>query len=130
MSTKEIASLEEIKILVDSFYDKIKIDPKLGGIFNGIIADRWPIHLEKMYRFWQTILLEEHTYFGSPFPPHAELPVSKEHFDRWIQLFNETVDENFTGEKAREAKSRAGKMAELFLSKIEYYKSHPSRNPI
>jgi hemoglobin len=76
-----------------------------------------------MYTFWQTVLLGEHTYFGSPFPPHANLPISHNHFERWMQLFNQTLDELFTGEKAEEAKWRAAKMAEIFESKIEYYKN-------
>ncbi|AEM71834.1 globin family protein [Allomuricauda ruestringensis DSM 13258] len=118
---KEIQSLEEIKQLVDLFYGKVRKDPLLADIFNAVIKDNWPIHLEKMYRFWQTVLLQEHTYQGSPFAPHAKLRVNKEHFNRWKQLFFETVDENFHGEKAEEAKFRAEKMAEMFQLKIEYF---------
>jgi hemoglobin len=77
-----------------------------------------------MYRFWQTVLLEEHTYHGAPFPPHAVLPVEKDHFMRWMELFTQTVEEHFTGDKATEAKWRAGKMAEMFLYKIEHYRKH------
>lgn len=127
MEQKEIVTLDDIKILVDHFYEKAKIDPLLGPIFNGVIKDRWPEHLEKLYRFWQTVLLEEHTYHGSPFVPHAQLPVNKEHFDRWIQLFNQTVDEYFTGAKAADAKWRAEKMTEMFHHKIEFYRNNPSK---
>ncbi|MAN59268.1 MAG: globin [Flavobacteriaceae bacterium] len=116
----EISTLRDIKLLVDSFYGKIREDGLLGPIFNGVIKDRWPEHLERMYTFWQTVLLGEHTYYGSPFPPHAKLPVNKTHFDRWLFLFSETVDEHFTGEKAAEAKWRAGKMAEMFQLKIQH----------
>jgi hypothetical protein len=41
--------------------------------------------------------LGEHTYNGSPFPPHAKLPVDNEHFAAWMALFTKTVDELFTG---------------------------------
>lgn len=116
----KIESLEDIKILVDTFYDRVREDELLSPIFNGVIKDNRPVHLEKMYRFWQTILLEEHTYSGSPFAPHVKLPVKGEHFERWKQLFFETVDENFLGEKAKEAKLRAEKMAEMFQIKITY----------
>ncbi|MFD2145824.1 group III truncated hemoglobin [Mucilaginibacter antarcticus] len=64
---KQILTLDDIKLLVDTFYDRIRTDELLAPIFNQRIQDRWPIHLEKMYKFWQTVLLEEHTYFGSPF---------------------------------------------------------------
>lgn len=94
----------------------------LAPIFNDRIKDRWPQHLEKMYTFWQTLLLDQHTYFGSPFPPHAQLPVQHEHFVRWMLLFTATVDELFAGEKAMEAKWRAGKMAQMFEYKIERFR--------
>lgn len=123
---KELLNVEDIRQLVDTFYDKVRQDELLKDIFNERIGNRWPEHLEKMYRFWQTVLLEEHTYFGNPFAPHAQLPVAKEHFDRWLKLFFENIEEQFTGEKATEACWRAGKMAEMFQVKIEYYRTHPN----
>ncbi|RIV30375.1 group III truncated hemoglobin [Flagellimonas lutimaris] len=126
IKTKEIISLEEVKLLVDFFYGKVRKDPLLADIFNEVIQDNWPNHLEKMYRFWQTVLLKEHTYQGSPFAPHAKLPVDAKHFDRWKQLFFETIDENFSGDKAAEAKFRATKMAEMFQLKIEYFQNNKS----
>jgi len=124
-NTKEILSLDDIKKLVDAFYEKVRKDGLIGPIFDERIHNRWPQHLQKMYTFWQTVLLGEHTYFGSPFPPHANLPVSHQHFEKWMELFIQTVDELFAGEIANEAKWRAGKMAEMFESKIEYYKNKP-----
>lgn len=119
---KDIAGLEDIKILVDTFYGQVQKDDLIGPIFNGKIGDRWPEHLEKMYRFWQTILLEQHTYSGSPFPPHKHLPIDKVHFDRWMEIFTETVDVLFTGAIAEEAKMRAKNMAEMFNYKINYFR--------
>lgn len=120
---KEIQNLTDIKLLVDSFYGKVREDDMLKDIFNNIIQNRWPQHLEKMYSFWQTVLLDEYTYNGTPFPPHAKLPVEEEHFTRWLQLFNATVDEYFVGEKATRAKWQGERMAEMFLNKIRYYKN-------
>ena len=118
---QDILTLDDIKLLVDRFYENIRADELLGPVFNEKIQDRWPQHLEKMYRFWQTVLLEEHTYSGSPFPPHAKLPVGELHFKRWMEIFSATVSDLYSGEKAEEAKIRASKMAEMFQIKIEYY---------
>ncbi len=123
---KDITTLPDIKLLVDTFYRKIREDILLGKIFNEVIKDRWPEHLEKMYRFWQTVLMGEHTYYGSPFPPHAKLPIEQTHFNAWLRLWNSTIDEHFTGVRAEEAKWRGDKMAMMFLSKIEYYRNHSS----
>ena len=125
--TKDITDLEDIKLLVNTFYAKVQKDEFIGPIFNEKIGNRWPEHLEKMYRFWQTVLLEEHTYSGSPFAPHANLPVNKTHFKRWLLLFNATIDELFTGEKADEAKWRANKMAEIFQLKIDFYNKNSAK---
>jgi hemoglobin len=116
--------------LVNSFYGKIREHELLGVIFNSAIQNEWPRHLEKMYRFWQTVLLEEHTYFGSPFPPHAKLPVEKKHFDEWLRLWHETLDEQFAGPKVDEAKWRSEKMATMFLSKIIYYRDNNNATPL
>ncbi len=124
---KEIQDINDIRMLVDAFYSKVKDDDLLAPVFNSKVNGRWPEHLEKMYRFWQTILLEEHTYSGSPFPPHAKLPIGKDFFERWLFLFSETLDEHFTGAKANEAKWRAEKMGEMFLYKIEYFKDNPDK---
>src|SRR6188768_312428 len=104
----DIASLDDIKLLVDTFYGKVQT--------NNVIKD-WQPHLAKMYTFWQTVLLQEHTYFGSPFPPHAKLPVSAEHFERWLSLWRSTVDSFFEGPKADDAKWRGQAMADMFLAK-------------
>lgn len=123
MTTQDISNIEDIKILVNTFYEKVQKDDLIGPIFNEKMMGRWPQHLEKMYRFWQTILLEEHTYSGSPFPPHKQLPVNQSHFDRWMEIFTTTVDSLFVGKLAEEAKVRAANMAYMFNYKIEYFRN-------
>lgn len=124
---KNIERLEDVKLLVDSFYSKVRNDKLLGPVFDDVIQDRWPEHLEKMYAFWQTVLLQEHTYQGSPFVPHADLPVDAEHFNKWLELFFETIDEHFEGDVSRDAKWRANKMAQMFHMKIQYYQENPQK---
>jgi hemoglobin len=123
---KDIENMVDIRFLVDTFYGRIREDNLLAPIFDHQIGDRWPEHLEKMYRFWQTVLLDEHTYYGSPFPPHAGLQVEREHFVRWLSVFCNTVDNAFEGEKATKAKEQGERMAAMFHSKITYYKTGKS----
>ncbi|UNZ00506.1 group III truncated hemoglobin [Zhouia spongiae] len=124
---KDISGIEDIKLLVNSFYENVRKNELLSPIFNNIIKDAWDTHLEKMYSFWQTVLLDEHTYYGSPFMPHAELPVDKHHFDTWLELFRKTIDTHFQGEKAEEAKWRAEKMAQMFYFKIDHHRKNTSK---
>lgn len=120
---KDIEHLEDIHFLVDSFYTKVRKDSLLSPIFNSVIQEKWPEHLKKMYGFWQTVLLGEHTYYGNPFMPHADLPIKAKHFERWVQLFLQTLDENFEGDKTVEARWRATKMSEMFQYKIAHYRN-------
>ncbi|TDW97578.1 group III truncated hemoglobin [Dinghuibacter silviterrae] len=120
----DIQTLPDIQLLVDAFYGKVRRHPLIGPVFEAVVQDNWPHHLEKMYRFWQTVLLEEHTYFGSPFPPHLKMGLEKPHFDAWLGLWKETVGELYEGEKADEALWRADKMAEMFRSKIDFFRNN------
>lgn len=120
--TREILGMQDIKILVDSFYTLVRQDNLIGPIFNKVIGNKWTIHLERMCHFWQTVLLKDHSYNGNPFPPHAFLEINQLHFNRWLELWNSTLDSYFHGEVAHIAKWRADKMALMFRSKIEYYR--------
>ncbi|MBD1425183.1 group III truncated hemoglobin [Sphingobacterium arenae] len=125
MIKADIQTLDNVKLMVNTFYGRVQKDDLIGPIFNAKLEDHWPEHLEKMYTFWQTILLDEYTYQGRPFPPHAQLPIEAEHFDRWLQLFDKTVNDLFAGPVAEEAKSRGRKMAALFQVKLDHIRQSP-----
>ena len=116
---QDINTIEDVELMVNEFYSQVRADEMLGSIFQEKIQDHWPEHLDKMYRFWQTVLLGEHKYHGSPFVPHAQLPVELEHFERWLTLFNNTIDFHFKGERAEKAKWQGVRMAEMFHAKIQ-----------
>lgn len=123
MATKhDILDLEDIQLLVHSFYSKVLENELLNPVFKQKIPeDQWPVHLEKMVRFWQTLLLEEHTYSGNPLAHHLHLPVSGDHFTEWLRLFHATVDIHFQGQKAEEAHKRAEMIATVFQAKIKQF---------
>lgn len=110
--------MEQVKELVDKFYLKVNADSLLSPVFNQEAKINWEEHLPTMYKFWGSILLGTADYHGRPFPPHAALHIGKEHFDRWLQLFLETANENFEGAIAEEAKQRANSIAQIFQNKL------------
>jgi hemoglobin len=112
---QDIVTRQDLIVLVNSFYEKVKADPLLGPVFSHV---NWPRHLPIMYNFWCSMLLGEITYKGNPLQSHLHLPIGAEHFSQWLQLFKETVDENFTGEKADETKMRAQAIAGVFQHKM------------
>ncbi len=118
---------EDVKVFVDAFYAKVRADPVLGPVFSGVIPDdNWDPHLNKMYGFWTTVLFAKPEYRGNPFSKHVNLPVENIHFQRWIDLCEETIGENFSGEKADEVLVRSNKMRITFQSKLERIRISPN----
>lgn len=109
----DIDSQESIRFLVDSFYSNVRQDELLGPIFDRAIGD-WEAHLPTMYQFWERLLFGTGDYQGNPFQKHVNLPVEKEHFTSWVQLFTQTIDENFFGPRAEQAKTKARNIASTF----------------
>lgn len=122
---KELENLDDIKLFVDEFYSKVRADGLIGPIFTSVITD-WQPHLDKMYAFWNAALFGVAGFKGNPFAKHAPLPISQEHFDRWLELFAETIDANFSGAMAGDTKQKAGLMAAMFVSKLSKIKQWPS----
>lgn len=117
---KPIENREDIELMVNSFYEKVTKDDLIGPFFNEVAKTNWDIHLPKMYSFWSDLLLGSADYMGRPFPPHVPLGLEKKHFERWLSLFVQTVDEHFIGLKADEAKNRALRIASNFMTNIEW----------
>ena len=120
----DIASEADIRRLVDGFYAKVVEDALLGPVFNDVAHVDWPRHLPVMYDFWSSLLLGTTRYQGRPFPKHLPLPIAAAHFQRWLALFEATVDELFAGPKAEEARVRARSIATLFEHRLR------ERNPL
>ncbi len=79
-----------IESLVRGFYARVRQDPLIGPVFESRIAD-WEPHLQKMFAFWSSLILQSGRYHGQPMARHLPLPVDAQHFDRWLALFEETA---------------------------------------
>lgn len=108
----------DIRRLVYAFYEKVRKDEILGPIFNMHLSEeQWSPHLEKLTDFWETNLLGIPNFKGNPMRAHAEVDrnlnygITQDHFSHWVELWHETVDEMFEGEKAYKAKVAAKRMS-------------------
>ena len=83
--------MQVIRAVVNDFYGRVQQDAMLGPVFEAHIDD-WGPHLKKMYGFWSTVLLGDRQYTGNPFVKHQAVPeLSAGHFERWLNLFAETL---------------------------------------
>jgi hemoglobin len=75
--------------------------------------------MPKMIHFWSFVLLNEHGYTTNVVEKHLNMPLQEAHFERWLNLFYETIDEHFSGEIANQAKQRAQLIGWTIKSKIQ-----------
>ncbi len=113
---------ENIGVLVDAFYTKVRDDLLLGPIFAEAIGDDWGPHLAKMKAFWSSVLLASRTYKGNPMIAHLRLPrLTRDHFDRWLQLWRATAAEVCSEQAASVFIERAEMIGERLLYAISMY---------
>lgn len=124
MPTADLCTEDEVSVLVHTFYEEIRQDPKLGPIFQRHVAD-WDAHLPKMVDFWSSALRGTARFRGSPMPKHVALPgLSKELFQRWLTLFRQTAARLENAAMAERASELAGRIAESL-----WYGYQMSRSP-
>jgi hemoglobin len=119
MSSPQRSTIDEASIrrMVHEFYAKARTDAALGPVFEARLSGRWSEHLEKMVDFWATALLHERRYVGNPRATHAMLEdLRATHFERWLELFDETVRDVFSADVAEAIHRRAQMMARGLLS--------------
>ncbi|WP_436514995.1 group III truncated hemoglobin [Ekhidna sp. To15] len=119
----DIETPEDLYRLVDSFYDQAKKDSMLGPIFNQFVDD-WEPHIQKVSGFWAATIFASGTYRGNPMALHQEVDeklnhsLSQSHFNKWVEIWHETVDSMFMGSKADMAKQRASNIANIMFIKL------------
>ena len=123
MSPKnDISSRQDIEIFIRAFYDKVIKDPTIGIIFTELVHINWDHHISLINDFWETILLDNPVYKNNAMDVHYKLhamyPLGKHHFDAWLNLFNQTLDEMYVGPITSLAKKRALSIARLMEFKM------------
>lgn len=122
MERHDITTQEDIKLLVDSFYKKVIADDVIGHIFTDIAKLDFEKHMPKMYAFWSTILFADQAYSSNPMQSHIALdklfPLQHAHFERWLQLWEGNIHQQFTGPVAEQALQRAHSIASVMEYKI------------
>lgn len=100
-----------IRALVFEFYGLVRRDPLLGPVFDARLAGDWDAHLEKMCDFWSGILYATGRFRGDPIRTHAAIPdITPGHFDRWLELFEETARRTLPPALASDVIARSHRM--------------------
>jgi hemoglobin len=121
-------SEEQIAILVDTFYARVRQDEMLGPVFERVVGDAWEPHLAKMRAFWSSLVLASGRYKGNPMMAHLRLlpRIGEHHFERWLSLWRQTTAELFPPHVAATFVWRAENMAERVLGVMDQYHAQPA----
>lgn len=100
-----------IREMVERFYTRVQDDDLLGPMFAQHMSADWPEHLDRMVDFWSSVLLAKGRFRGNPRAKHDAIPgLTADHFDRWLELFEEEVMHLFPEHVGRDILGRARRM--------------------
>lgn len=121
---KDIGSREDLVKMLTAFYQKAFQDELIGRFFIEVVPLDLAIHIPVIADFWEAIVFNTHGYRKNVMEVHQHIHhlsnIKKEHLERWVKLFTETIDEMFEGEKATLMKHRARSIATLMDIKLNH----------
>lgn len=108
--------------LVVDFYREVAFDDLLGPVFGEVAEVDWAVHIPRLIDYWCRVLLGDPGYDGRLLAAHAHVHEQQafepELFDRWLQLFGDSVDRGWTGPFAIRAKAHAVHMAGVLSRRL------------
>jgi hemoglobin len=118
----DIQNRADIDLLMKHFYQRAMSDDVIGFIFRDVAKLELDHHLPVIGDFWETIIFQNGVYLKhgrNPLQVHGELnekvsllPI---HFERWLEIFTDTTDGLFEGERAEFIKLRASAIASRMM---------------
>lgn len=125
----DIDDRADIERLVRAFYAKALTDTMIGYLFTDVAKLDLEAHVPVISDFWETVLFGTGGYSGGAFAVHQQLdaksPLRGGHFERWITLWTQTVDELFAGPNAEQAKAHARRVARAFDRRLQGLPDEP-----
>jgi hemoglobin len=110
----DLLTEDDIERLVRAFYRQAAVDDVLGPVFEAAEVD-WAAHIPRVTAFWSWQLLGGRRYDGRPLRSHERvnelMPFTEAHYERWLELFTDTLRAGWSGPVADTAERRARRMA-------------------
>ena len=120
---KDIENNDDLYLLVDAFYKKLLTDTSIAYIFTEVVKIKLQEHLPILVIFWSQSLFNKGGYFKNLTNIHLDINakeyLSPELFKIWLNHFNASVDENFTGLNDEKIKTKALSIANVMQIKIQ-----------
>lgn len=128
-AVRDVDDAQAVAELVDAFYRKVLADPTLAPVFLHVARVDLDEHLLLIKAFWRKMLLGHRAYARNMVARHAAVHarfgLRQRHFDRWLALFTQTVDERFAGPYAERARRLAATIARNLREYLHTMEHHP-----
>lgn len=119
---RDLCTEDDVRRLVTHFYGDVAQDGLLGPVFNDVAAVDWPTHLATLTAFWSRLLFGTPGYRGNPFRAHQTVhrqhPFTSAHFQRWLDLFDETLDADWAGPNVERVRALARDVARVHCRQL------------
>lgn len=121
---KDIETREELEEFLRAFYKKAFVDELIGHFFTEVVPLDLKTHIPVIANFWESVVFNTHGYRKNVMEVHKQIhilaKIKKEHLDRWVKIFTDTLDEQFEGYKTELMKQRARSIATLMDIKLNH----------
>ena len=118
----DIHNRGDIVVLLEDFYRKAFADPLIGHFFTEVVPLNLETHIPQIADFWESVIFSTRGYRKNVMEIHQHIhalsAIKKEHLDRWVALFSQTVDQLYEGPNATLIKQRARSVATMMEIKI------------
>lgn len=103
--------------VVRRFYAHARLDPDLGPLFSAHVTD-WEAHYVRMVDFWASVGLLAGRYHRNALQAHRPLALRPAHFDRWLALFDQTLQEEVSPPARQHLMTIARRIAATLSSRL------------
>lgn len=111
----DITTRTDVDTLLQNFYTRIFEDDLLGRIFVEVARMDLERHLPTLGDFWEKVLFNTGVYGGQMMNVHRRIheleALTPAHFERWLDVWDRTIDATFVGTTADQAKAHAARIA-------------------
>lgn len=111
----DLGTRADLDRVLRAFYTRAFADPLLGPVFLDVAGMDLQAHLPVIGAFWEKVLFNTGCYDRQPMRVHRALhqrePLTPAHFARWLSIWDQTLDQHYSGPVADRAKQHAARIA-------------------
>ncbi|HEU0112470.1 MAG TPA: group III truncated hemoglobin [Flavisolibacter sp.] len=121
---RDIENRGDLVAFLQAFYKAAFKDELIGRFFTEVVPLNLETHIPVIADFWEAVVFGTRGYRKNVMEVHQHIhhlsAIKKEHLDRWVSIFINTMDKHFEGPGATLMKQRAQSIATLMNIKLNH----------